>query len=351
MMMTKAVKDLLSLRSITWMFAGLLSASAWASSAVNIYSARHYQSDDKLYAAFSKRTGIQVNRIEAADEALLERLRSEGSNSPADVLILVDAARLSRAAGDGLFAASDSDLLRQRIPESLRSAKDSQGYAWWGFSKRARIIVYNKQRFGDRPPLSYAALAEPRFKSAVCTRSAAHPYMLSLIAAQIEHRGESAALAWAKGVVANFARPPRGGDTDQIRATASGECGLALSNTYYLARLMRSTKPEDQEIISKVGFIWPDQDGVGTHVNVTGGGIAKHAKNREAAIRFLEFMASDEAQQMLADGNNEWPAVPSVKLTNPALDAMGPFKADKLAIASIGARQSAAVKLVDQAGW
>ncbi|NBU65813.1 MAG: extracellular solute-binding protein [Betaproteobacteria bacterium] len=321
MMMTKAVKDLLSLRSITWMFAGLLSASAWASSAVNIYSARHYQSDDKLYAAFSKRTGIQVNRIEAADEALLERLRSEGSNSPADVLILVDAARLSRAAGDGLFAASDSDLLRQRIPESLRSAKDSQGYAWWGFSKRARIIVYNKQRF------------------------------LSLIAAQIEHRGESAALAWAKGVVANFARPPRGGDTDQIRATASGECGLALSNTYYLARLMRSTKPEDQEIISKVGFIWPDQDGVGTHVNVTGGGIAKHAKNREAAIRFLEFMASDEAQQMLADGNNEWPAVPSVKLTNPALDAMGPFKADKLAIASIGARQSAAVKLVDQAGW
>ena len=327
------------------------STSAWASNAVNIYSARHYQSDDKLYAAFTKRTGIQVNRIEAADEALLERLRSEGTKSPADVLILVDAARLSRAAAEGLFAPSDSESLRERIPENMRSSKEAQGYAWWGFSKRARVIVHNKQRFSGNAPQSYASLADARFKSAVCTRSAAHPYMLSLIASQIEHRGESTTLSWAKAVVGNFARPPRGGDTDQIKATASGECGVALSNTYYLARLMRSSKPEDQEVIRKVGFVWPDQDDKGTHVNVTGGGMVKHAKNREAAMRFLEFMASDEAQQMLADGNNEWPTVPSVKISNPALDAMGSFKADKLPIATIGARQSAAVKLVDQAGW
>ncbi|NBP37439.1 MAG: extracellular solute-binding protein [Betaproteobacteria bacterium] len=336
---------------VAFTLANLISAAAWSSNAVNIYSARHYQSDDKLYATFTKHTGIQVNRIEAADEALLERLRSEGSNSPADVLVLVDAARLSRAASEGLFALSDSEVLRQSIPESMRATKEAQGYAWWGFSKRARIIVFNKQRFGDKPPLSYASLAEPRFKSAVCTRSAAHPYMLSLIASQIEHRGESATLSWARAVVGNFARPPRGGDTDQIRATATGECGVALSNTYYLARLMRSTKAEDQELIRKVGFIWPDQDDKGTHVNVTGGGIVKHAKNREAAMRFLEFMASDEAQQMLADGNNEWPTVPSVKISNPALDAMGSFKADRLPIATIGARQAAAVKLVDQAGW
>jgi len=342
------IKFLLLIGFTTLMAIG---TSAWSANAVNIYSARHYQSDDKLYAAFTKNTGIQVNRIEAADEALLERLRSEDNNSPADVLILVDAARLSRAASEGLFAPSDSDILRQRIPERMRSSKESQGYAWWGFSTRARIIVFNKQRFGDKPPSSYASLADARFKAAICTRSAAHPYMLSLIASQIEHRGESATLNWAKAVVANFARPPRGGDTDQIRASATGECGVSLTNTYYLARLMRSAKAEDQDVVRKIGFIWPDQDGHGTHVNVTGGGIVKHAKNRESAMRFLEFMAGDEAQQMLADGNNEWPAVSSVKINNPALDAMGPFKADKLPIATIGAKQSAAVRLVDQAGW
>ena len=333
------------------LFTAVDTADAQAASSVNVYSARHYQSDDKLYAAFTKRTGIQVNRIEAADEALLERLRSEGSSSPADVLILVDAARLSRAAAEGLFSPSDSPILSKQIPETLRANKDTQGYAWWGFSKRARIIVYNKQRFSANPPASYASLGDSRFKSAVCTRSAAHPYMLSLIASQIEHRGEQATLNWAKAVVGNFARPPRGGDTDQIRATATGECGVALTNTYYLARIMRSAKPEDQEVIRKVGFVWPDQDGKGTHVNVTGGGVVKHAKNREAALKLLEFLASDEAQMMFADGNNEWPAVPAVKLNNPALDAMGTFKADGLPIATIGSRQSAAVKLVDQAGW
>lgn len=332
-------------------FACCIIPGSHATSSVNVYSARHYQSDDKLYAAFTKRTGIQVNRIEAADEALLERLRSEGSNSPADVLILVDAARLSRAAAEGLFSPSDSAFLSKQIPENLRADKEARGHAWWGFSKRARIIIFNKQRFAQNPPGSYASLGDSRFRSAVCTRSAAHPYMLSLIASQIEHRGEQATLNWAKAVVSNFARPPRGGDTDQIRATATGECGVALTNTYYLARIMRSPKAEDQEVIRKVGFVWPDQDGKGTHVNVTGGGIVKHAKNREAALKLLEFLASDEAQIMFADGNNEWPAVPAIRLNNPALDAMGSFKADDLAIAAIGARQSAAVKLVDQAGW
>jgi len=324
---------------------------SFAAGAVNIYSARHYQADDKLYAEFTRRTGIQVNRIEAGDEALLERLRTEGSSSPADVLLLVDAARLSRAAAEGLFSPVDSRVLQSRIPETLRSAKEPGGHAWWGFSRRARIIVYNLQRFGERVPQSYADLADPRFKGAVCTRSAAHPYMLSLIAAQIEHQGEAAAERWAKGVVSNFARPPRGGDTDQIKAAASGECGVALSNTYYLARLMRSSRPEDQDVIRKVGFVWPDQKGRGTHINITGGGMVRFSKNRESALAFLEFMASDEAQRMLADGNNEWPTVPGVMVSNPALDAMGTFLSDKLPIAAIGARQPEAARLIDKAGW
>lgn len=333
--------------------AGTALAASWASAAstVNVYSARHYQSDDKLYAEFTRRTAIQVNRIEAGDEALLERLRTEGNSSPADVLLLVDAARLARAAAEGFFSPIESQALQSRIPENLRSAREPGGHAWWGFSRRARIIVVNRQRYGERPPQSYADLADPRYKGAVCTRSAAHPYMLSLIAAQIEHQGEAAAERWARAVVSNFGRPPRGGDTDQIKATASGECGVALTNTYYLARLMRSARAEDQEVVRKVGFVWPDQKGKGTHINITGGGMVRFSRNRPAAIAFLEFMASDEAQRMLADGNNEWPTVPGVVVSNPALDAMGSFVDDKLPIATIGARQTDAARLIDKVGW
>jgi iron(III) transport system substrate-binding protein len=188
-------------------------------------------------------------------------------------------------------------------------------------------------------------------KGKVCTRSGAHPYMLSLIGAMIERRGEAATEEWAKGMVANMARPPRGGDTDQIKAVASGECGVALTNSYYLVRLLRSTKPEDQAIASKIGFIWPNQQTTGAHINIAGGGVAKNAPHPQAAKQFLEYLASDSAQEYFANGNNEWPVVKSVKIENEGLKMLGPFKAENISIAAIGKNQIAAQRLLDRVGY
>ncbi|MCL4183149.1 MAG: extracellular solute-binding protein [Burkholderiaceae bacterium] len=318
---------------------------------LNLYSARHYQTDETLYADFTRQTGIRINRIEAGDEPLLERLRNEGANSPADVLLLVDAARLWKAQVEGLFQPVKSAALEQRIPATLRSKDDGKGSEWFGMSTRARVIVYNKVKVDPALVQNYEDLARPELKGMVCTRSGAHPYMLSLIGAMSEHLGEQKAEEWARGVVANFARAPRGGDTDQIRAVASGECGVALTNTYYLVRMLRSNKSEDQEVASRVGMIWPNQKSFGTHVNVSGAGVAKHAPNRANAIKFLEYLASDSAQTYFAAGNNEWPAVSSVKSGNRALESLGRFKADDLPIGSVGRAQVNAARIIDRAGW
>ncbi len=318
---------------------------------LNLYSARHYQTDEALYENFTRQTGIRINRIEAGDEPLLERLRNEGRNSPADVLMLVDAARLWRAQIDGLYAPTRSKLLESRIPAHLRAKDDGQGSAWFAVSTRARIIVYNKARLKAADIAQYEDLAQPRLKGMVCTRSSSHPYMLSFIGAMSEHLGPAAAETWARGVVANFARPPRGGDTDQIKAVATGECGVALTNTYYLVRLMRSNKAEDKEVISRIGFVMPNQASFGTHMNISGAGILANAPHKANALRFLEYLSSDEAQAYLAEGNNEWPVVRSVKVRNPELESLGSFKQDTLPIAQIGRSQIEAAKISDRAGW
>ena len=315
--------------------------------ALNLYSARHYQTDEALYADFTRSTGIRINRIEAGDEQIVERLRTEGANSPADVILLVDAARLFNAQALGLFSPVKSALLEARVPAELR---DPQGH-WFGFSTRARVIVYNKVSVRREDVASYAALADPRLRGKVCTRSGSHPYMLSLVAAVAEHEGEAKAAQWAAGVVANFARKPAGGDTDQIKSVAAGECGVALTNTYYWVRLLKSTKPDEMELVKKVGFVWPDQGGYGTHVNVSGGGIAKNAPNRDAAMKFLEYLASNPAQAYFADGNNEWPVVKGVPVKNPELDSLGAFKADTIGPAAFSRNMPLAQKIVDRAGW
>lgn len=318
---------------------------------LNLYSARHYQTDDALYTDFTKTTGIRINRIEAGDEALLERLRAEGARSPADVLLLVDAARLWRAQIDGLFQPVKSQLLESRIPAELRGKDDGAGAPWYGISTRARILVYNKAAVQPGQVATYEALADPALRGKVCTRSGSHPYMLSWIGAMSEHLGRAKAEDWARGVVANFARSPRGGDTDQIKGTAAGECGVAVTNSYYLVRLMRSDKPEDKELVRKIGWVMPNQSSWGTHVNISGGGVMKNAPHRDAAVRFLEYLASDQAQKYLADGNNEWPAVRSVKVANPGLETLGRFKADTLPVAQIGRAQIDAQRIVDRVGW
>jgi iron(III) transport system substrate-binding protein len=314
---------------------------------LNIYSARHYQTDELLYSGFTKATGIKINRIEASDNALIERLKSEGAKSPADVILLVDAARLWRAEKDGMFQPFQSASIDARIPQNLRATAEG-GNTWVGYSTRARVIVYNKARVKPEDVDTYEKLADPMNKGKVCTRSGSHPYMLSLVGAMIDRSGEAATEAWAKGMVTNQARAPRGGDTDQIKAVAAGECGVALTNSYYFVRMMRSTKPEDQALMAKVGFLWPNQATSGTHINIAGGGMAKNAPHPEAAKKFLEYLATDDAQVYFADGNNEWPAVASVQIENPGLKQLGPFKVEDVPVAAMGRNQIAAQKILDR---
>jgi iron(III) transport system substrate-binding protein len=314
---------------------------------LNLYSARHYQTDEALYENFMKATGIRINRIEAGDDQLLERLRSEGAMSPADILLIVDAARLWTAQEQGLFQPVQSKVLEERIPASMRDPAGN----WYGFSSRARVIVYDKATVNPADVATYESLADPKVKGKVCTRSGGHPYNLSLVAALIAHNGEAKTEQWAKGVVANMARAPRGGDTDQIKAVAAGECGVALSNTYYYVRLLRSGKPEEREWAAKTGVVWPDQASYGTHLNIAGAGVLRNAPHRDNAIRFLEYLAGDQAQAYFANGNNEWPAVKGAVAKNPELESLGAFKADPLPIATLGRNTPAAQKLLDRAGW
>jgi iron(III) transport system substrate-binding protein len=318
---------------------------------LNLYSARHYGTDEALYANFTKATGIKINRVDADDAGILARLKSEGAASPADVVLLVDAARLWRAEIDGLFQPVKSTVLASRIPASLRGKDDGQGSQWFGFSTRARVIVYNKAAVKKDDVDTYEELADPKNKGKVCTRSGSHPYNLSLFGAVVEHLGEAKAEQWLKGVADNMARAPKGGDTDQIKAVASGECGIALTNTYYLARLMRSTNPDDRAIVEKVGVVFPNQQSWGTHVNIAGGGVTQHAKNRDAAVKFLEYLASDEAQAYFANGNNEWPTVKGLKIANPALDALGSFKAETIPVSVVGMNQVKVQQMLDRVGY
>jgi iron(III) transport system substrate-binding protein len=312
---------------------------------LNLYSARHYQTDEALYANFTKMTGIKINRIEGKEDELLERIKNEGANSPADILLTVDAARLAAAHEMGLFAPVKSALLESRIPANLRTED------WFSFSTRARVIVYAKDGIKRDDVLNYKDLADPKLKGKVCSRSGSHPYNLSLMASIIAHEGEVKAEQWAKGVVANFTRAPKGGDTDQIKAVAAGECAVSVSNTYYVARLMRSDKAEDKKTMEKVGIVWPDQQGNGAHINVSGGGMLKTSAHKAAAVKFLEYLVSDEAQRYFADGNNEWPVVAALKVSNPALDTLGKFKADNLPVASLAMYRSKAQMIFDRAGY
>lgn len=314
---------------------------------LNLYSSRHYQTDEALYANFTKLTGIKINRIEAGEDPLIERLKNEGARSPADVLVTVDAGRLWRAEQMGLFQPVISTVLESRLPENMRVPNNQ----WFGFSARARVIVYNKSAVNPADVQNYEDLAHPKLKGKVCTRSGGHVYNLSLMSALIEHWGEKEAEEWARGVVANFARPPRGGDTDQIRAVAAGECAVAISNSYYYVRLMKSDKPEDRRVVERVALVWPNQKSFGTHLNVSGAGVVRHAPHRDTAVKFLEYLASDEAQSYFANGNNEWPVVKSAPLNNPELASLGTFKADTLNIGALGKNQPLAQKIFDRAGW
>jgi len=313
---------------------------------LNLYSSRHYQTDEALYENFTKKTGIKINRIEAAEDPLIERMKNEGSRSPADVLITVDAGRLWRAEQAGLLQPIRSKVLEERIPGELRHP---EGY-WFAFSVRARPIWYVKGSVNPADIATYESLADPKLKGKICVRSSSNIYNLSLMSSMIASAGPEKAEAWAKGVAANMARPPKGGDTDQLTAMAAGECSVGIANTYYYVRLAKSSKPEERAASERIGVVFPNQKDRGAHVNISGAGVAKHAPHKENAILFLEYLASPEAQSYFANGNNEYPVAGAVK-DNKELAALGTFKRDSVNVSLYGKNQGAAQMIYDRAGW
>jgi iron(III) transport system substrate-binding protein len=332
---------------------GAMQAASAQDQVLNLYSARHYSTDEALYANFTKATGIKVNRVDADDAGILQRLKAEGTASPADVILLVDAARLWKAEVDGLFAPVKSKVLDAAIPVQLSGKPSAEGTSWFGFSTRARVVVYDKARVKRDDVDTYEELGDAKNKGLLCTRSGSHPYNLSLFGAVIEHIGEKGTENWLKGMVANQARAPKGGDTDQIKAIAGGECGIAITNTYYIARLMRSEKAEDKAVMDKVGVVFPNQASWGTHVNISGGGMAKNAKNPANSVKFLEYLASKEAQDYFANGNNEWPTAKGVVVSNPALQAMtgGSYKSETIPVSVVGMNQVKVQQMLDRVGY
>ncbi len=320
---------------------------------LNLYSARHYQTDEVMYETFTKTTGIKINRVDADDAGIVARLKAEGSASPADVILMVDAARMASADKDGLFQPIKSAKLDAAIPAHLRADATKDGVTWTGFSTRARVVVYDPLRVKAADVATYEQLADPKLKGLLCTRSGSHPYNLSLFSTVVERLGDAKGEAWLKGLVDNMARAPKGGDTDQIKAVASGECGVAITNTYYIARMVKSSKPEDRAVMEKVKVVFPNQGTTGTHVNIAGAAVARHAKNKDNAVVFMEFLASPFAQDYFANGNNEFAAAKGVKIDNAALKAIGgdSFKAEQIPLGVVARNLVKVQQMLDRVGF
>ncbi|WP_339892674.1 Fe(3+) ABC transporter substrate-binding protein [Neptuniibacter pectenicola] len=326
---------------------GLLPLSVSADdNLVNVYSARKEALIKPLFDRFTEETGITVNLVTGKADALLKRLQVEGNATPADLFVTVDAGRLHRAKAAGVLQVATSETLDQLIPAHL---KDVDGY-WYGMSQRARTVFYVKGKVDPAELTTYEDLADPKWKGRICIRSSSNIYNQSLVASMIDANGVEATEAWAKGLVANFAKPPAGGDTDQLRAAAAGVCDIAIANTYYYARLIHSKKESDNEVAAKLGTAWLNQEGRGAHVNVSGVGVTKYASNVESALKLMEFMASDESQTWYGAENNEYPVVKNVEIS-PVLKGLGEFKADDIELSKLGTNNRAAVELMDRAGW
>ena len=308
---------------------------------VNIYSSRHYNTDDELYEGFTEQTGIKVNLIEGKADELIERIESEGANSPADILITVDAGRLWRAAEAGIFASVESEALTKSIPANLRDPNN----LWFGYSKRPRVIMYNKDKVDSNQLSTYEDLADSKWKGKVLVRSSSNIYNQSLVGGMIEEKGQEATTEWIKGLVANLARPPQSNDTGNIEAVAAGEGDITIANTYYLARY-----EENPEIFDKIGVIFPNQEDRGAHVNISGAGMLENAPHKEQAIAFLEYLATPKAQKFFALGNNEYPVVEGTPL-NPVVESFGEFKEDTTNVSAYGKNNADAVKIMDRSGW
>jgi iron(III) transport system substrate-binding protein len=320
---------------------------AQANGELNVYSARHYDADEQLYALFEKESGIKLNRIEMKGDLLLERLKNEGDKSPADVILLVDAGNFYRGAQAGLFQSAATPALTAAIPANMRGQSDT----WFGFAKRARVIAYDKAKFTPAQVATYEGLANPALRGTICVRPSSNIYNLSLMASFIDMWGAEKAETWAKAVVANFARAPEGSDTDQLKAIAEGKCGIAIVNHYYAIRMQRSSDLSEKAAASKFALSFPNQATSGTHVNISGGALAAYAPNKANGIKFLEFLATPAAQTILAKANDEFPVVAGTATDNPELQAVSNFKEATTSMAKLGDNQAEAQKVYDRAGW
>lgn len=320
--------------------------AAYAEGELNLYSSRHYDTDERLYSDFEEMTGITINRIEGNADELIARMEAEGANSPADIFLTVDTVRLSRAKDLGLLQPVESEVLEAAVPAYLQDDDNE----WFGFSQRSRILFYDKTDV-ENPPMTYQDLASPEYEGMICIRSSSNVYTQNIVAALIAHLGQDAVQDWATGVVGNFARDPQGGDTDQLRGIASGECDIAMSNTYYYARALR--KGDDQmsaEAMENIGWVFPNQNDIGAHMNISGGGVAANAPNKDNAVKFLEYLASEQAQEYFSAGNDEYPAVPGVGLSR-SVATLGIFRPDTIDLADIADNIDGAVEVLNQSGW
>jgi iron(III) transport system substrate-binding protein len=317
-----------------------------ATQEVNIYSHRHYDTDKKLYKMFEKDTGIKVNIVKAKANELIKRLESEGKNTPADILITSDAARLHLAQEQGLLQTINSRVLNETVPANLRQ---KNGY-WFALTKRARVIVYNKDKVDPSTLSTYKALTNKELKGKVLIRQSNNIYNQSLLASMIAHDGKAEAKAWAKGMVNNFARSPKGSDRDQMKAVAANVGDVAVVNTYYVGKLLNSEKSSEVAVGKKMGVFFPNQNGKGTHINISGAGVTKYSKNKENAVKLLEFLVSPKAQSMFAEANYEYPVNKNVK-PSALLQSWGTFKEDDLDLEALGTNNAQAVKIFNEVNW
>ncbi|MCY4050988.1 MAG: extracellular solute-binding protein [Gammaproteobacteria bacterium] len=345
MKMNPVKSKFLCMTMVLIMMSGI-SVTAFAQDIVNIYSARKEALILPLLERFETETGIRFRLVTGKADGLLKRIEIEGDATPADIFITVDAGRLEQAKASGILQPVNNSVLNQKIPQHLR---DQHNY-WFGLSRRARVIFYARDRVDPSELSTYEDLAEEKWRGRLCIRSSGNIYNQSLVASMIEHLGEERTEKWARGLVANFARKPGGGDTDQLRAVAAGQCDITVVNTYYFGRLVNSNDEKDRQVAEKLDIFWPNQDGRGAHVNVSGAGIVRHSEHKATAETLLEFLVNAESQAWYAEVNNEYPVVPGSEISK-TMQSLGEFKSDSLNLTMLGENNKRALQLMDRAGW
>ena len=345
-MKLKKLTMLLAIIGLISLIATACTSSKSEQAIVNLYTDRHYDTDAALYKEFEAKTGIKVNFVKAGSDELLERLEKEGSDTEADLLITADAGRLYRAKEKKLLQQVSSDKVFNAVPENLR---EKENY-WIGLTVRARVLAYDNKRVAKEELSTYEDLVNEKWKGRILVRSSSNIYNQSLLASLIDIKGEQAAKEWAEGIVSNMARTPTGNDRDQAKAVVAGEGDIAIMNTYYIGKLLNSSDPEEVKVGKKLSVFFPNQKTTGTHINVSGVGVIKSAKNKENAIKLIEFLTDEYAQSIYAEANYEYPVNSKVEPSD-LLKSWGEFKTQDIDLSVLGENNNKAVKIFNEVKW